>query len=101
MSLWKVPDQITTTIMKNFYENLNDGLSKDEALQAAQVKFLNENSDPLYRHPYYWAGFVVIGDTSPLLSKPNTTTYFIAGVFMVAVTTMLIYVKKRRRRSQR
>ncbi|HZY81950.1 MAG TPA: CHAT domain-containing protein, partial [Cyclobacteriaceae bacterium] len=89
MSLWKVPDLVTTSIMKNFYESLSDGLSKDEALQAAQVKFLNENKDPIYSHPYYWAGFVVIGDNSPL-ERGTNWGYYLIGISVVAVTVVLV-----------
>jgi CHAT domain-containing protein len=95
MSLWKVPDQITTNIMKNFYENLTEGLSKDDALRAAQMKFVSVNTDPLYRHPYYWAGFVVIGDTSPLESK-SYIYYYISGVLLVMAG--VVFMRRRRKR---
>jgi len=89
MSLWKVPDLVTTSIMKNFYESLSDGLSKDEALRAAQVKFLKQNSDPIYAHPYYWAGFVVIGDTNPL-ERRSDWAYYIIGISVVVVAGVLV-----------
>lgn len=92
MSLWKVPDQVTTSIMHSFYENLKDGSSKDEALRAAQLKFVEENKDPLYRHPYYWAGFVVIGDTAPLQSK-SYMLYYLGGIILAA--GILIYTRRK------
>lgn len=79
MSLWKVPDLITTSIMTKFYENLTDGMDKDEALRTAQQEFLRENTDPLYRHPYYWAGFVVMGDTEPL-ERSTGLGYYLLGL---------------------
>jgi CHAT domain-containing protein len=96
MSLWKVPDRITTEVMKNFYENLSAGMDKDEALRAAQLKFQAENTDPLYRHPYYWAGFVVIGDTSKLESSPpyKAYGYIILGVLVVAVASFEFFKKR-------
>jgi CHAT domain-containing protein len=90
MSLWKVPDLVTTSIMKNFYESLSSGLTKDEALQAAQVRFLKENTDPIYAHPSYWAGFVVIGDTNPL-AKGNVWNYYLVGVGIVLVTGVIVW----------
>jgi CHAT domain-containing protein len=95
MSLWKVPDLITTKIMKNFYESLTEGMSKDEALQAAQAKFIRENTDPLYRHPYYWAGFVVIGDTSPLEAGTSYVGYVIGGIVLV-VGLVIVWRRKKR-----
>jgi CHAT domain-containing protein len=96
MSLWKVPDQVTTSIMKNFYEGLTEGLSKDEALRSAQIKFTTENTDPLYRHPYYWAGFVVIGDTSPLQTN-SYVAYYISAMLLLGVA-VAIFIRRNKRR---
>ncbi len=71
-SLWAVNDQSTATIMINFYKHLKKGLRKDEALRLAKLDYL-ESVDPQYQHPYYWAGFIAVGDMSPLpMSKPWT-----------------------------
>jgi CHAT domain-containing protein len=56
-SLWTVDDESTSYLMKAFYSHLKDGMSKAEALQAAQSE-----TRKLYPHPYYWAGFVLTGD---------------------------------------
>lgn len=96
MSLWKVPDLVTTNIMKNFYESLADGLPKDEALQSAQMKFLKENTDPIYSHPYYWAGFVVIGDTQPLDTRSYTFLY-IVGALAVALAVGFLMIRRAKR----
>jgi CHAT domain-containing protein/TolA-binding protein len=59
MSLWKVPDDATVKFMEVFYTNLwMKKMSKAEALLSAQ-KTLSEGQ---YRHPYYWAGWVLVGD---------------------------------------
>ncbi|WP_158535231.1 CHAT domain-containing protein [Acaryochloris thomasi] len=57
-SLWKVDSGATTLLMNLFYDGLREGLSKAEALQQAQqgIKRL-----PRYSHPYYWAGFILVG----------------------------------------
>jgi CHAT domain-containing protein/predicted negative regulator of RcsB-dependent stress response len=34
-------------------------INKAKALQQAELKLM---ADPAYRHPFYWAGFVVVGD---------------------------------------
>jgi len=56
-SLWTVDDKATSFLMKAFYSNLNQGLSKAAALQAAQTATRKK-----YPHPYYWAAFVLTGD---------------------------------------
>lgn len=60
VSLWSVPDQSTSLLMKRFYENLVVGhLSKAEALQQARITLLKDES---YAHPFFWAPFVLTGD---------------------------------------
>ena len=61
VSLWNVNDSATATLMKSFYENLNHGLPKSAALRHAKLNlFRGEN--PLWRHPYFWAAFVLVGE---------------------------------------
>ena len=66
MSLWKVPDQETKTIMIDFYRYLKKGKSKSEALRMAKLRYLDKNEGSILAHPYYWAGFVINGNTEPL-----------------------------------
>lgn len=56
-SLWTVDDQATSFLMKVFYGQLKQGMSKAAALQAAQTATRKK-----YPHPYYWAAFVLTGD---------------------------------------
>jgi len=58
-SLWFIDDKATTRLMKKFYQQWQvRGLSKAKALQAAQLHMLK---DSRYRHPAYWAPFLLIG----------------------------------------
>lgn len=57
-TLWRVDDNSTALLMKEFYKGLKDGKTKTEALRLAQLSLL---SNPDYSHPYYWAGFLLIG----------------------------------------
>lgn len=59
MSLWQVDDQATRQLMVDYYENLNAGEGRSEAVQKAQRKML---ARPDRSHPYYWASFIPIGD---------------------------------------
>jgi CHAT domain-containing protein len=59
-SLWNVSDISTNILMKNFYHNLIvKKLGKAESLRLAQQSLLN---DPLYRSPFHWAPFVLVGN---------------------------------------
>jgi CHAT domain-containing protein len=58
-TLWEVDDQSTALLMETFYKNWLKGMGKPEALRQAQLAL---KEMPQYSHPYYWAGFVMIGD---------------------------------------
>ena len=62
-TLWGANDEATADLMGKFYNNLaNDTqVSKAGALRKAQLELLAE-ADSQYRHPYYWAPFVLIGN---------------------------------------
>ena len=62
-SLWSVNDAKTSDLMRQFYEQLQQGLSKDEALRAAKLSFLEEESPA---DPYFWAAFVPFGNMTPV-----------------------------------
>jgi CHAT domain-containing protein len=61
VSLWNVNDSATATLMKSFYENLNRGLPKSAALRQGKLRLLR-GENKVWRHPYFWAPFVLVGE---------------------------------------
>jgi CHAT domain-containing protein/tetratricopeptide (TPR) repeat protein len=75
-TLWQVDQISTKNLMVNFYDFYQkDGISKAEALRQAQLSLLQatdkaiSNSmkpkiepDEDFSHPFYWSGFVLIGN---------------------------------------
>ena len=64
VSQWKVDSASTARLMVDFHRQLQSpkdhaGASKAEALRQAALKLM---SDPKYRHPFFWSGFVVVGN---------------------------------------
>jgi CHAT domain-containing protein/Tfp pilus assembly protein PilF len=57
-SLWAVNDESTKVLMSSFYLHLSPGGGAKALAQAQQEV---RRSDPRFRHPYYWAGFVMVG----------------------------------------
>jgi CHAT domain-containing protein len=58
-TLWAVNDEVSAQLMIDFYRQLKDSQqSRAEALQQAQVKVLQQRA---YRHPAYWAPYLLIG----------------------------------------
>lgn len=60
VSLWNVNDIATASLMKSFYKNLQQGVTKDEALRRAKLELV-KGQKQAWQHPYYWAPFVLIG----------------------------------------
>jgi CHAT domain-containing protein/tetratricopeptide (TPR) repeat protein len=67
VSQWPVEVNSMSELMVEFHKKLKPGIegrgrsmSRAEALRAAALKLMR---NPRYRHPFYWAPFVVIGDS--------------------------------------
>lgn len=60
-SLWKVNDAATAELMKLFYQKLFSGaaIRPAEALRLAQLEMSRTGQ---WRHPFFWAGFVLEGE---------------------------------------
>jgi len=59
-TLWSINDQASSELVSDFYAQLADpNVSKAQALRLAQVGFLD---DLRYKHPSYWAPFLLIGN---------------------------------------
>ncbi len=91
MSLWEVPDRESAEIMEYFYLHLKGGSSKDEALRQAKLTYLENQIDPALKHPYYWAGFVILGDYDPISSSP----WFYWGLLLLLIGGSAFLLRKR------
>ncbi len=100
MSLWPAQDQATADIMTYFYEGLSRGQPKDQALQAAKLKYL-EQAEDLFSHPFYWAGFVVQGDTDPISIAPlNKWVWPMVGSVILLLLSLFMYSRSTRASSR-
>jgi CHAT domain-containing protein/tetratricopeptide (TPR) repeat protein len=66
VSQWKIGSASTSDFMTAFYQNLHSANermngNKAEAIREAQLTLLKDNR---YRHPFFWAGFVMVGSGS-------------------------------------
>ena len=63
MTHWKINDYSSQKIMISYHENLNDRMPADEALQKAQLEYLeNDVTSNSEYSPYYWAAFFHTGN---------------------------------------
>ena len=60
-SLWPVDDEATADWMLRYYQYLVKGRSRSDALVAVQNDFRQHNNVS-WRHPYFWAGWQLVGD---------------------------------------
>ena len=59
-TLWSVADDSTAQVVSEFYRRVAEGAeTKADALRQAQLALLRSEE---YRHPYYWAPFVMVGN---------------------------------------
>ncbi len=63
-TLWPVSDRATNRLARVFYSALADGRPVGEALRVAQQAV---RADPRTRHPFYWAGFVLVGENGTVI----------------------------------
>lgn len=100
-SLWKVDDEATAELMRQFYANmLRDGATPSAALRAAQNSIRQR---PEWRAPYYWAAFTLQGEyrqvIPPAPAAAFARTHLPAAVgFMLALSAGVSWVYRRRRR---
>lgn len=67
-TLWQVDDAATVDLMERFYGNLARGLPKDQALQQAQLAYL-EAHEGLEASPFFWGAPVLYGNPAPIQFK--------------------------------
>ncbi|MEP7342897.1 MAG: CHAT domain-containing tetratricopeptide repeat protein [Acidobacteriota bacterium] len=70
MSLWSVSDLATRNLMIEYYQRLQRGEGRTEALRQVQLGFLRRSARSgaaaNYSHPYFWAGFIQSGEWANL-----------------------------------
>lgn len=74
MSLWKIDERSSAEIIDRFYKRLADGRARNHALREAKLAYLNSAVDE-QTLPYYWAGLVLVGETSAM-PEIGTSTHW-------------------------
>ncbi|MFA9391796.1 MAG: CHAT domain-containing protein [Prolixibacteraceae bacterium] len=103
MTLWEVEDKVSAELMLNFYRYLFKGFTKPEALRKAKIDHIKQ-SDPLKSHPYFWQGYILIGDPSPIKFNNNvliSLLIFSAILFILWHFIRKYYFEKKRRSSEK
>ena len=89
MSLWEAQDEATAGIMSNFYKGLKDGLHKGEALRQAKLIYIEQTT--ALKHPFFWAGFVMIGENDPLMAGSMPWWAWLIGFSLLGLVGWVVY----------
>lgn len=99
MTLWEVEDKVSAQLMMNFYQHLFSGRTKPEALRMAKLEHIR-NADPLKAHPYFWLGYIFVGDPSPIKFSNGVIIGVILFVSVIVFFLMAVWrslsLKKRK-----
>ncbi|MEO0572700.1 MAG: CHAT domain-containing protein, partial [Bacteroidota bacterium] len=95
-SLWQIDEQSSTQILEHFYNYLEEGKRKDEALRLAKLDYL-KTAEGRTLHPQYWAGLILMGDTKSIeISKQVPLGYWLVGLFFLVVVLVFAINKLKR-----
>lgn len=93
-SLWPTNDLSNMELMKDFYQGLEDGLTKSSALREAKLKYLTSHSGT-ERSPYYWASLTLTGNNDELSFSESSGTmifvYFIIFLTLIAALSLVLW----------
>jgi CHAT domain-containing protein len=92
-TLWPMADKSGALLVKGFYKGIVHGKLLDEALQSAKLEYLAD-ADPAKCHPYYWAGFVILGRTDPVLLHRRLPSILYILLISVACGTGILAYRK-------
>jgi len=94
MSLWQANDASTKDLIVSFFKHLKTGLGKADALRKAKEDYL-ANAIPELKHPYYWAGLVLVGDNEPLiLEGMDSISYWILAALLAGTVLLAFWLRR-------
>jgi hypothetical protein len=95
-TLWPIEDRSAARFVRLFYESVEKGRTAGDALQQARRTMAATE----YHDPYYWSGFVLVGEPDMRLELRRRTPkgpVWIGGGVLLAAAALIV----RRRRSSR
>lgn len=92
-SLWNVDDEQTPELMESFLRNLSEEQPKSRALALAKRDYL-QNAQSLKTHPFYWSGFMFIGDDRPMINLVRNYWFWGLGMGLLLIIGLLFLKTK-------
>jgi hypothetical protein len=89
LNLWAVNDKVAYEFASVFYESLDNGSSKSEAMREAKMSLLQNGN----ANPHYWGAFMLTGDPSPIAKRPNNAGLFFP-ILLLIIGSISFYLRK-------
>ena len=94
-TLWSVQNESNYRLMVAYYQLLDQGHDKAEALRQAKLSLL-ENYGNQFGSPYYWAAPVALGDTRPVSFTALWIKYAGFGLMVLLILLGLYFLMNKR-----
>lgn len=94
-SLWNVNDRTSVTLMTDFYKELAEGKSVSHSLRTAKLNYIASPSSILDAHPYYWSGFVLLGDDVRFTDNRLIKNLLLIFILVVLLILFFLFIRSR------
>ncbi len=91
--LWKIDEQSSTQLMDFFYDNLLNGMTREEALRYAKIRYL-ETARGRTLAPQYWAGLVLMGETGTVNIESSNSRIWLYVVILIVLIAGIMGARK-------
>lgn len=85
LNLWSVNDMLASDFAIHFYDQLNQGKSKAEALRDTKRYFLNSKN----ASPHFWGPYMLIGNPDSIIEPDKDNNMAMAGTFIIYFLLMV------------
>lgn len=75
--------------MSHLYFYLSEGEDNDESVHLAKLKYL-ETTDNFTAHPFFWSGYVLIGDASVCKFRSESFLYPLLLILVLSLTAGIL-----------
>lgn len=92
LNLWPVRDQASAELTPQFYDFLNRGHDKAEAIREAKLNYINQRDSD----PFLWGSFVLYGNTKPLVEQEQNS-YLTITITILSILGLILLLSYFRR----
>lgn len=94
-TLWQVNDHSSRLLIQDFYMQLIHS-PKNSSLQIAKQNYL-KNASALSAHPYFWAGYIVLGNTDRIdIHARSSINFRYIGFLFFVFCIIILYLGQKR-----